>query len=387
MSTEPVTIFLSAAEASGDQHAANLIGALSRRIPDAKFVGVGGPRMAAAGCELLADLTIKAAMLGGPILRLGYWLRLVSRIKRSLMQLKPDLHIPVDSPALNWHLAGAARRAGTPVMYYIAPQVWAWAPWRVRKLARLTDAVACILPFEQRYFQDRGVNATYVGHPLFDTLEPVTGPLPDLAEAWSEGTWNVALLPGSRLGEIKGHMPALLEVSRAIRRRWSRAVCTITAHNDSGARAIHAACKGRLPQHVEVVVGKTRQVLRDAHVAVAVSGTVTLEVAHFGVPMVIFYRVNRLGHKIVGPFLGISTPHLALVNILAGKRIVPELMPWYGRIAPVREMVMDVMGDLGCLYDMREAMREVTGPLRANSPATASDNAAELAIGLLNRSG
>jgi len=385
MSTEPATIFLSAAEASGDQHAANLIGALAKRLPGARFVGVGGARMAAAGCEVLADLTIKAAMLGGPILRLGYWLRLVARIKRSLKHLKPDLHIPVDSPALNWHLAAAARRAGTPVMYYIAPQVWAWAPWRVRKLARLTDVVACILPFEERYFRDRGVNATYVGHPLFDTLDPLEGPLPDLAEAWSEGTWNVALLPGSRPGEIKGHIPALLDVARVIRRRWSRAVCTITAHNDSGARCIHAACKGRLPQHVEVVVGKTRQVLRSAHVAVAVSGTVTLEVAHFGVPMVIFYKVNAIGHKLVGPFLGISTPHLALVNILAGKRIVPELMPWYGRIRPVREMVMDVMQDLGCLYDMREAILEVTAPLRAAPPATASDNAADLAIELLDR--
>ena len=383
MSTKPVTIFLSAAEASGDQHAANLITAIAKRLGSVRFVGVGGPRMAAAGCELLADLTIKAAMLGGPILRLGYWLRLLARIKRSMKNVKPDLHIPVDSPALNWHLAHTAKSIGAPVMYYIAPQVWAWAPWRVRKVARLTDKVACILPFEERYFRDRGVDATYVGHPLFDTLEPVEGPLPDLAEAWSEGTWNVALLPGSRAGEISGHMPALLNVATAIRRRWSRAVCTITAHNDVGAKNIHAACKGRLPSHVEVVVGKTRHVLRNAHVAVSVSGTVTLEVAHFGVPMVIFYRVNAIGHKIIGPFLGISTPHLALVNILAGKRIVPELMPWYGRIKPVREMVLDVMEDLGCLYDMREAMREVTSPLRTTPPA--SDNAADLAVNMLKR--
>ncbi|MCP4376130.1 MAG: lipid-A-disaccharide synthase [bacterium] len=382
MSSKPITIFMSAAEASGDQHAANLIRAIARRIPSARFIGVGGPKMAAAGCELLADLTIKAAMLGGPILRLGYWIRLMSRIKRTMRKLQPDLHIPVDSPALNWHLAKTAKSIGTPVLYYIAPQVWAWAPWRVRKVARLTDKVACILPFEERYFRDRGVDATYVGHPLFDTLEPIEGQLPDLAEAWSEGTWNVALLPGSRGAEISGHIPALLDVAEAIKRRWSRAVCTITAHNDVGAKNIYAACKGRLPSHVEVVVGKTRHVLRNAHIAVAVSGTVTLEVAHFGVPMVIFYRVNALGHKVVGPFLGISTPHLALVNILAGKRIVPELMPWYGRIKPVREMVLDVMKDLGCLYDMREAMREVTSPLR--STPSASDNAADLVMEMLN---
>lgn len=383
MSDKPVTIFMSAAEASGDQHAANLITAIAERIPDARFVGVGGPKMAAAGCELLADLTVKAAMLGGPILRLGYWIRQMSRIKRAMKDLAPDLHIPVDSPALNWHLAKYAKAIGTPVMYYVAPQVWAWAPWRVRKVRRRTDMVACILPFEERYFRDRGVNATYVGHPLFDTLEPPIEPLPDLAEAWSEGTWNVALLPGSRPAEIANHMPALLNVAEAIKRRWSRAVCTITAHNDIGAKNIHAACKGRLPAHVEVVVGKTRQVLKNAHVAVAVSGTVTLEVAHFGVPMVILYRVPALGHKLIGPFLGISTPHLALVYILAGKRIVPEIMPWYGRIKPVREMVLDVMDDLGCLYDMRKEMREVTSRLKT-SPS-ASENAADLAIKMLNR--
>jgi len=382
MIDRPVTIFVSAAEASGDEHAANLIRALTRRLPQAKFVGAGGGRMAAAGCEILADLTHRAAMLGGPILRLGYYLRLVHRLKRAIFQMRPDLHIPVDSPALNWHLAAASKRAGAQVMYYIAPQVWAWAPWRIRKLARLTDQVACILPFEERFFRDRGVNATYVGHPLFDTLEPLDGP-PDLAEAWSEGTWNVALLPGSRKSEIRGHVRALLDVARAIRRRWSRASFTITVYNDACAQAVRAAGKGRLPTYVDVVVGKTRHVLRRANFAVAVSGTVTMEAAYFGVPMVILYRVSLLGYKLLGPFLGFRTPHLALVNILAGRRIVPELMPWYGRIAAVREMVLDVMQDPGSLFEMRQALIEVVHPLRVTPPATASDNAAELAIQLM----
>ena len=384
----PLTIFLSAAEASGDTHAANLIEAIKCRLPQARFIGVGGAHMSAAGCEILADLTQKASMLGGPMLRLGYYLRLMHRLKKTIRQIRPDLHVPVDSPALNWHLAAAAKRAGTPVMYYIAPQVWAWAPWRVRKLARLTDRVACILPFEQPFFRHRGVNATYVGHPLFDTLgksEPPGAPgHADFAEAWADGNWNVALLPGSRTAEIRGHIPALIDVSRAVRRRWPAAVCTLTAHNDRGAETIRRACKGRLPGHVEVVVGKTRQVLKDAHFAVAVSGTVTLEAAHFGVPMVIFYRVSLLGYKLVGPFLGLHTPHLALVNILAGRRIVPELMPWYGRIGLVREMAIDLMGDIGALYEAREALLDVVKPLRANPPATASDNAAQLAIRLLN---
>ena len=383
MNDRPVTIFLSAAEASGDEHGAKLMDALRDRYPNVRFVGVGGAKMEAGGCELLADLTKKASMLGGPILRLGYYIRLLRRLKRAIKDIKPDLHIPIDSPALNWHLAAASKSAGVPVMYYIAPQVWAWAPWRVKKLARLTDHVACILPFEQRYFRDRGVRATYVGHPLFDEIPPLDGPLPDLAEAWSEGTFHVALLPGSRPSEIKGHIPALLQCAKAIRRRWSRAVCTITAYDDTGAQHIMDACRGHLPQYVEIVVGKTRHILQQVHFAVAASGTVTLEVAYYGVPMVVFYRVGQLGYSLVKPFVGMQTPHLSLVNILAGRRVVPELMPWFGRLRNVSDMVMDLMQDYGCLWETRQSLIDISHSLRVPPPQSASGNAADIAAKLI----
>ena len=142
MSERPLTIFLSAAEASGDAHAANLIRAIREASPGARFIGVAGERMAEAGCEVLLDLTHRASMLGGPLLRLGYYWRQVRRAKKAIRAIRPDLCIPVDSPAFNWHVAKAARKAGAKVLYYIAPQVWAWATWRVRKLARLTDRAA-----------------------------------------------------------------------------------------------------------------------------------------------------------------------------------------------------------------------------------------------------
>ncbi|MCK4601825.1 MAG: lipid-A-disaccharide synthase, partial [Phycisphaerae bacterium] len=280
-----MTIFFSAAEASGDEHAAHLIRALRSRLPNARFVGAAGEKMAKAGCEVLADLTHNASMLGGPILRLGYWIRTVKSLQRKIKKIRPALHVPVDSPAMNWHLARAAKQCGSAVVYYIAPQVWAWASWRAQKLARLTDHVACILPFEEDYFRRRGVNATYVGHPLFEALPKRPEHLPDILSAWADGTWRVALLPGSRPGEIHDHAPAMVEVARKICSRWPAARCTFTARSEDSARILRRACRG---QKMEISVGKTHEVLAESHFAVAVSGTVTLEAAYFGVPMVIF---------------------------------------------------------------------------------------------------
>lgn len=373
------TIFITAAEASGDEHAANLMRAIRARRDDVRFVGAAGEQMAAAGCQVIADLTGRASMVGGPILQAGYYYRTVRRIQRAIREIRPDLHIPVDSPAMNWHLAATARRSGAKVFYYIAPQVWAWAPWRVRKLARLTDQVACILPFEQRYLRDRGVNARYVGHPLLDTLPPRPDPAPDLADAWLSGAWRVAMLPGSRPGEIGGHSRALLAAAGRIRRRWPDARCTFSVRGDAAAEALRRMCPR---DEIDIAVGRTREVLARSHFAVAVSGTVTLEAAYFGVPMVILYRVSRLGYGLVGRWL-LRTPHLSLVNILAGRRLVPELMPWHGGSRQVIDMVLEVMDDLGWLFEARRQLLGLLEPLRLPPGQTASGNAADLALKMI----
>ncbi len=395
------TIFVSAAEASGDVHAARLIHALRQRLPEARFVGAGGRQMAQAGCEILADLTPRASMLAGPLLRLGYYYRTVGRLQRAIKKIRPDLHVPVDSPAMNWHLAAAAKKAGAKVVYYIAPQLWAWAPWRVKKLLRLADHVACILPFEQDYLRQRGVNATYVGHPLFDQLPPQPDPMPDLIQAWIEGNWRVVLLAGSRPAEIRGHTRALAETAAAIRKQWPRATCTVAAGGQEAASLLRKLLKGTNGEQtgaLEIATGKTHEVLSRAHFAVAVSGTITLEAAHFGVPMVIFYRVGRLAYGLVGRWL-IRTPHLSLVNILAGKatqvsskslsakRIVPELMPWHGSSRQLASVVLEVMEDLGYLLETRQALLALAGPLRVPPPETASGKAADLIVDLLRDKG
>ncbi len=389
MSNKPITIFISAAEPSGDLHAAHLIRSIREKLGDVRFVGVAGEKMAAAGCEVLADLSKKASMLGGPLLRLGYYVRTLRRLQRQIREIKPDVFIPVDSPALNWHLAATAKSIGIKVVYYVAPQVWAWAPWRVRKLARLTDHVACILPFEQRYLRDRGVNATYVGHPLFDFMPPAKQPLPDLAEAWSEGLWRVALLPGSRQSEISGHTPAFAKIAKKICRKWNKARCVFVARDEETAEKIRKLIVStieEIPDQIEIKIAPAREVLADSHFAIAASGTVTLEVAHFGVPMVVLYRTGLTGYLyyLTRRWM-FSTPNLSLVNILAGKRLVPELMPWHGNYKKLKDIVMEVICDFGWLNQARQELLEVVKPLHVKPPAKASDNAAELILKELSK--
>ncbi len=423
------TIFLSAAEASGDLHAANLIRALRAKLPESRFVGVAGPRMAEAGCEVLADLTRRADMLLGPVLRLHHYWQTVRRVQRAVRDLRPDLCVATDSPAFNWHVAAAAKEAGSPVLHYVAPQVWAWAPWRVKKLARLTDRVACLLPFEEEYLRSRGVPATFVGHPIFDGAPPVPQP-PDLIDAWFHGTWRVALLPGSRPGEIAAHTGAALEVAKAIFRRWPKATCTFALHTEAGAESVRQACEcstgvspvsttGILPvesgqacgaetaprrmggtpmpqqamppQRIGIVAGPNaaEEVLAHSHFAVVCSGTVTLQVARLGVPMVVFYKTGLLV-RAMDRALGwserfVPTKSYVLPNILAGRQIVPELVPWAGDARPLVRTVLEVMSELGHLVEMRENLRTVAGPLAVPPPGSAAENVARIAMELLGR--
>lgn len=372
---EGLSILITAADVSGDAHAAGLIQALRRRAPTARFVGVGGEKMAAAGCDLLERPADRSAMLlGGTVAQLAYYHKLIGRVRRAIREKRPAVHVPVDSPALNWHLAAAAKKAGAPVVYYIAPQVWAWAPWRVGKLRRLTDAVACILPFEQPYLRSRGVNARYVGHPLFDRMPPANPP--DLDEPAASGRWRIALLAGSRQGEIRGHAPALAAVADGLARKFPDAELTFLAPDEQAAEWIRAAANR---SDLHIVAGRTQEALARAHFAVTKSGTVTLEAAHFGVPMAVFYRVNRLGYNLLGRWL-LRTPNVALVNILAGRELAPELVPWYGDAGPLLRQAERMLADVEGLKRLRRELMALVAPLRTAPPATAADNAAQLVL-------
>ena len=386
------TIFLSAAEASGDHHAAELIRQLRVRFPDARFLGAAGAKMAAAGCEVVADLTQQASMLGGPFLKLRYYRRMVRLVQQAVRDTKPDVVIPVDSPAFNWHIARAAKEVALPVMYYVGPQVWAWAPWRIKKVRRLTDHVACLLPFEEEYFRSRGVAATYVGHPLFDQLPPQR-PLeacPDLFAASQSGQWRVALLPGSRPGEIASIAPALAATADAITHRYPDAICTFTAVDDAGAGRIRKATRR---EDLNIAVGNTPAILAESHFAVAASGTVVLEVAHFGLPLAVVYNVagwQKIAYHLIARHL-LRTKHLSLVNILADRDpadaypspLVPELMPYFQSPAEVAGVALSMLNDVEALQETRENLLALTAPLATKTPGGASANVATIVAELL----
>ena len=377
MNDQP-TIFFTAAETSGDDHAAGLIAALRQRLPNARMLGAGGQAMADAGCEIVMETVSKAQMLGGPLLKIGHWIRRVRSLQRMIRQAKPDVVVPVDSPALNWHMAKAGKSVGARVMYYIAPQVWAWARGRVKKLARLTDRVACILPFEEDYLRQRGVNATFVGHPLFDEIPPRPSPMPDLADAVATGRFRVALLPGSRDAEIDNHADAMKSVALDIRERWPEAQCTFAAPDQRAADRIRqAATNSPFP----INVGATAGILADSHVAVVASGTATLLTAYYGVPMVVVYKVNWLTYQLVGRWI-IKTPFLSLVNVLAGREVAPELMPWTGGVKNLSKTTLDLMSDPDRLTAMRQDLLDISAPLE-HRDQDAAERAAELVVELL----
>jgi len=383
MGTGP-TIFLSAAEASGDHHAAGLVRALKDRLPGARFVGAAGPAMQEAGCESIIDLTASATMLGGVLGKIMYYRRAVRKIRESIREIRPDILVPVDSPALNWHVAKAAKAGSIPVMYYVAPQVWAWAPWRIKKVRRLTDHVACLLPFEEEYFRSRDVAATFVGHPLFDRLPESreSRECPDLAGAWHEGSWRVAMLPGSRAGEIAGIAPAMAVTAAEICKRWAKAECTFLAADELAADRIRAATRR---EDLHIVTGDPDRVLSDSHFAVAASGTVTLQVASYGIPMAIVYNISawqKLFWKLFVRRL-IRTKHLSLVNILAGREIVPELMPYFRNTGEVVSTAIECMEDYGWLYSTRDKLLELTEPLRSRGLETAAGRTADLIVDML----
>src|SRR5687768_8104190 len=212
--TRPRRVFITVAEVSGDNHAAALVRSLKEIDPQMIVEAHAGPQVAAAGAVLHRDTVTRAAMGWRGALRAAEIYQVLRWTRRRFddPETRPDLWIGVDSPSMNFHFARAARRRGIPTLQYVAPQLWAWAEWRMKKLRRWVDRVACILPFEEEYFRRHGVNATFVGHPLFDELPPHRDP-PPLAERFPTRAPVIGLLPGSRKSVAAANFPGLFEAA------------------------------------------------------------------------------------------------------------------------------------------------------------------------------
>ncbi len=352
------TIFFSAAEASGDAHTARLIGRLRNEAADLRFVGLGGEAMAEAGCQLTENLVERSAMLAHALGGIWFYYKLLGRIKKQFQQERPDLVVVVDSPAWNFHVAKAAHQLQIPVLYYIAPQLWAWGPWRLKKLRKWADQVACILPFEQQWLTERNVRAEYVGHPLFDDdrkIEPVESTLKD-----NLNFPTVALLPGSRNHEIKYLWPSMQQIAASIQEQYPRARFISCAVDESKIETLRQ--KARRQLNIEIRHTSIEAAVRYADLAVVTSGTATLEVAAQNCPMIILYYVHPLQWHLLGRWV-VQTKYLSLVNILADKELVPEFMPFYRQEKQVADRALQLLADDQGLRQMRQDLAELVKPI------------------------
>ncbi len=380
-----VRILVSVAEQSADEHAAAMIGQFAKLYPQAEFTGLAGPALRQAGCGCIHDMTARSAMALAAFRRIPEGWAVLRRLKALLASEQFDAAVVVDSPALNLPVARLCRRAGLPVLYYIAPQTWAWGPrgWRNRRVKRSVDRLACIWPFEEEYFRRAGIRADYVGHPSFDHLiaEPV-----DQAAALklkSDATPLIALLPGSRRHVIEEVLPGQLAVAAALHTRYPRAAFMVVAAHEELLASIDAAVEslGRaLPLRILCGPADRAAAIVAADLALVASGTVTLEVAYRATPMLVMYNTNRWTYRLVGRWL-ISTPHLSIPNILAGRRIVPEFMPYYRSVDPIIAAAVEWLSTPGKLARIRQDLEDVVRPIaKAGAAARVAGILAEMLV-------
>jgi len=326
-------IFISAGEPSGDLHGANLIEAIRARVPEVEFVGFGGPRMADAGATLLYPLVNLAVMwFVNVILNIITFIRLIFRADHDFRTARPDAVILIDYPGLHWRIAQRAKKRGIPVFYYVPPQIWAWAGWRVKKVQKFVDLVLCSLPFEPNWYRARGVNhVEYVGHPYFDELDEreLDEAFLDRIKAEADRGPLVAILPGSRTQELTRNLPIMVRSAAklAARRPATRfaVACLHERHRTLAEQIIqdYAAAEGPVPA-IEVYAARTPELIRLADIAWAVSGSVSLELMAEALPTVILYKLNRFDLWIARPF--IKAKFITLVNLLADAEIMPEYL-------------------------------------------------------------
>lgn len=380
----PARIVIVAGEASGDLHGAGLVEALRRRAPELCFSGMGGRQMAAAGVQLLADAG-ETAVVG--LTELWEKRRAIRTALRTLRahigETRPAVLICVDFPDFNLLLARTAHRLGVPVCYFISPQVWAWRRGRVRVIRRLVRKMLVLFPFEEPLYRAAGVDVTFVGHPLLDVLAPVPSRercrerlgVPD-------GTTVLGLLPGSRSAEMRRHLPLLLEAARRIRAEES-SVAVLLGLSDTADRSAAEAAAARAGVPVRMVQGRTHEVMRAADFLLAVSGTVTLEAAILGTPMLITYRVGALTWWL-GRLL-VRVRSVGLPNLVADRPFVPEFLQHHAtperlaatalaflrspaRQAEMRAGLAEVRKRLGEPGAVERAAQEIAGLLAAASP-------------------
>ncbi len=350
-------IFFSVGEPSGDVHAANLIRQLRRREPNLQAVGYGGPKMAEAGCDLHFDLTQLAVMfLSGAIRNLRTFFKLIANADSYFATHPVDAVVLIDYPGFNWWIARKAKKHNVPVFYYGVPQMWAWAPWRIKKVRKFVDFVICKLPFEKKWFADRGCDAFYVGHPYFDQLNSQVYDDAFRQQLRSDTQQTVLLLPGSRSLELQRNLKSLLTAGKRIQAERPDVRLVMGCLNDAHAK-IALAERDKADVKCEVYSNRTQELMQVADVCAACSGSVSLELLHHRLPTVIVYRVRLWVYLVQIVALRckyISLPNLMMADDIRKTRLgtydpdaagaepvlMPEYLSWSDRSPQIADRLL-----------------------------------------------
>lgn len=372
-------ILIIAGEASGDLHGASLVRAAHAADPSLDFFGIGGPMMRSAGVATLVDAR-DMAVVG--LVEVAAHFPVIYRAYRAMTHIlrhdRPDLLILIDYPDFNLRLASVARSVGVKVLYYISPQVWAWRVGRVKKIARLVDRMAVVFPFEVPFYENEGVAVSFVGHPLVDTVCPtMSRTKAQSAFGIDPSRKTVGLFPGSRVQEIRRLLPVILATARVLKEGFPEVqfILPLASSLDRSDIDPFIAASGI---SVMVVEGKGYDVIQVCDAIITASGTVTLEIALLGVPMVIIYKVSPLTY-----FLGrhlIRVDHIGICNIVANERVVKEFLQHEAEPGPIAEEIGRILTDTSYGERIRNGLSRVRERL---GDGGCSERVAELVLEML----
>jgi lipid-A-disaccharide synthase len=370
------SLLLSAGEASGDMYAARLATALKQRA-DLEIFGMGGPQMRAAGVDIITDYSeVSVVGITEILSHLPSLVRAMRHLVAEAERRKPAFAILTDFPGFHLRLARKLKPLGIRNIYYICPQFWAWRPWRVRVVRRRFAQALCIFPFEEKFYGDAGVPVTFIGHPLVGAVHASLDRQAFCREQGLDPEKKlVTILPGSRAAELRQHLPVLRDACRRIHRE-SQAQFILAAAPGGNPAALREGWPTELP--LKIVVGETYNALASADAAIVSSGTATIEAALLDVPMVVVYRVTSLTAALAKPL--VRTPFFSMVNLIAGKRAVPELIQNDFTPDRVAAEILHLLNDQSAREALRRDLAEVRQRL---GPPGAVDRAADAILQLL----
>jgi lipid-A-disaccharide synthase len=387
--SSPISIMIVAGEASGDKHGASLARALNRLHSETEFqlFGSGGEEMRAAGVETLVDAR-EVAVIGVPEIAraIGRLYRAYRTLLGAARRRRPSAVVLIDWPDFNMRLARKLHREGFKIIYYVSPQVWAWRKYRIRALRRDVDRMLVILPFEVEFYKNAGVKVEYVGHPLAAAVH-ATQSRDEFCRSHNLDPARpiVALLPGSRLKEIHYHLPVMLDAAKRLTLNRQSAIANqqsaypqfiIPLASTVRRDDVEAIAKLK-PVEFKIVECDTYNTLSHSEIAVVASGTATVEAALAGTPMVIIYRASEINWQLIRPLIHLDT--FGMVNLIAGRRIVPELMQNDATGENIAREVTAILSDQSKISRMRDELKLVRDSLTAGG-LSGADRAAQAVI-------